>query len=93
MFNANLKRGSMELLILSALDGRGVPELLELLKGWLELDMEELRLAIPATEGKLLAYCHSHGRVLSQEMEGETVALTVRIPAKDAAPLQEFRKG
>lgn len=78
---------------LSALDGRGVPELLELLKEWLELDMEELQLAIPATEGKLLAYCHSHGHVLSQKMNGETVELALRIPAKDAAPLQGFKKG
>jgi len=77
---------------LSALDGRGVPELLDLLRKWLELDMEELELAIPASDGRMLAYCHSHGHVLAQSMDGETVRVTVRMSAKDTVPLELFKR-
>jgi len=72
---------------ISALTGQGLDELLELLSRWSAQGMTELTLMIPASDGKTLAYCHAHGRVLSQEMIGETIRLTVRMSPKHAAKL------
>jgi len=74
----------------SALTGAGLDELLQLLSKWCEMDMQEFTLKLPASDGKSLAYCHEHGRVLSQELEGDQLKLTVRMTAKHAGKLAAF---
>jgi len=70
---------------ISALTGEGMDELLSLLSQWKEQGMQELTLTIPAGDGKTLAWCHAHGHVLSQEVEGDAIRLTVRMTPKHAA--------
>jgi len=72
---------------LSALTGQGTSELLSLLSKWREQGMTELTLMIPVSDGKTLAWCHAHGHVLSQELEGETIRITVRMSPKYAAQI------
>ena len=64
---------------LSAVSGEGVDELLALLRDWLESSMQSVELRIPASDGKSLAWCHAHGRILHQEHDGEEMLLTVRL--------------
>jgi len=69
----------------SALTGQGVEELLLLLRQWCESGMQELTIRLPAADGKRLAYCHQHGRVLEQHLEGGEMVLKLRISARHAA--------
>jgi len=69
----------------SALTGAGLDELLQLLSKWYEQDMQEFTLQLPASDGKTLAYCHAHGRVLEQKVKGEQLTVTVRMSPKHAA--------
>ncbi len=70
---------------ISALTGEGSDELLKLLSDWCEQDSEEFRLQIPLSDGKTLAYCHAHGRVLEKKVEGDQLMLTVRMSPRHAS--------
>ncbi|MFC1542882.1 GTPase HflX, partial [Pseudomonadota bacterium] len=69
----------------SALTGEGIDQLLKLLSEWCEQDCEEFTLQLPLSDGKTLAYCHAHGRVLEQRVEGDQLMLTVRMSSKHAS--------
>lgn len=69
----------------SALTGAGLDELLQLLSKWCEQTMQEFTLQLPASDGKTLAYCHEHGRVLEQKLKGDQLTLTVRMSPKHAS--------
>ena len=64
---------------LSAATGKGVDELLTLLRDWLESHMTEMQLRIPASNGRALAWCHANGRVLDQQHDGDDMLLTIRM--------------
>jgi len=64
---------------LSAATGKGVDELLTLLRDWLESHMTQTQLRIPAANGRALAWCHANGRVLEQQHDGDDMLLTVRM--------------
>jgi len=72
----------------SALTGEGVDELRALLRRWLETRMVERRLVVAASDGRTLAWCHEHGRVLHRRQEGGRIHLSVRLPAAAAARLE-----
>ena len=72
----------------SALTGEGIDELLKLLSVWCEQDSEEFTLQIPLSDGKTVAYCHAHGRVLSQKVENDQLMLTVRMSSKHASKVR-----
>jgi len=73
---------------LSALTGTGIDTLLGLLRDWLENGTEEYALAIPAGDGKTIAYCHAHGRVVEQRLDDDVVHLRVRMSPKYASRLK-----
>lgn len=77
---------------LSAVSGVGVDELLGLLRDWLESSMQSVELRIPASEGKALAWCHAHGRILHQEHDGEEMLLTVRLSRAALGRIQSMLK-
>ena len=66
----------------SALTGEGVDVLLDLVEERLNRDRAAFRLAVPSTEGELLAWLYRSAEVLGREDRDETVALDVRIPPK-----------
>ncbi len=73
---------------LSALTGVGIDALMDVLRDWLEAQMEEVTLTVDATDGKTLAYCHAHGRVLHQRCSGGVVKITVRLSPASSARLK-----
>jgi GTP-binding protein HflX len=73
---------------LSARSGMGVEALLSLLRDWLESGSEEYVWSIPAADGKSIAYCHAHGRVLEQRVEGDMMHLRVRMSPRHAAAVR-----
>jgi len=61
--------------------------LLQLLSKWCELAMQEFTLHLPASDGKTLAYCHEHGRVVEQKLEGDQLILTVHMSPRYASKI------
>jgi len=47
-------------------------------------------MAVPASGGETLAFCHRVGRVLRQECNGDVIALTVRLPVSRTAAVARF---
>ena len=74
--------------LISAVTGEGVPELLSLLEKSLAKERLELKIDIPVADGALLAYLYRVGEVL-ERFDGETFCrLCVRLDAADAAKLK-----
>ncbi len=70
---------------MSALDGTGVDDLLGLLGTWYEHGLIEMDLRLDHGDGKSLAFCHEHGRVISKQADEGSLRLRVRLSARDAA--------
>ena len=70
---------------ISAVTGEGTDLLLKLLSDWCEQDSQEFSLQIPLSDGKTLAYCYAHGRVLEKKVEGDQLILTVRMSPRHAS--------
>ncbi|MCF7822064.1 MAG: GTPase HflX [Mariprofundaceae bacterium] len=73
---------------ISALTGEGTDLLLKLLSDWCEQDSQEFSLQVPLSDGKTLAYCHAHGRVLEQKVEGDQLMLKVRMASRHASKVR-----
>jgi GTP-binding protein HflX len=65
---------------LSAVGGRGVPELLSRIEGLLRPLAPLVRLRIPYANGGALALCYARGRVLARSDEPSGVRLDVELP-------------
>jgi len=70
---------------LSALNGSGVDTLLALLARWYEQGMVRMNLRLAHTDGRALAFCHGHGRVVSRVVHDDALEVCVRLSARDAA--------
>jgi len=75
---------------LSAITGEGVEDLTQLLRDWMEAGMETMQLTIALSDGKTLAYCHQYGRILSQDVQDDSLSVVVKIPAKYVEKLAAF---
>ncbi len=75
--------GAEDVAVISALSGEGVDELLEQLGRMLTGAARTVEIALPASDGRRLAWLHAHGEVLSEEDDetGERL-VTVRLDAK-----------
>ncbi|QDH15370.1 GTPase HflX [Oecophyllibacter saccharovorans] len=72
-------------IVISALDGEGLPDLLEALDAYMTRTMVEAIIHVPMTEGSALAWLYEHGEVL-ERVEGETgLELRVRLFQPDHA--------
>ncbi|MDA0220201.1 MAG: GTPase HflX [Proteobacteria bacterium] len=74
---------------ISAVTGRGVDNLLEMLDARLRTGRRIVTLDIPVTDGRTLSYLYSHGEVLERTDGEESVRLKVSL---DAADLSRFEK-
>jgi len=70
---------------MSALNGTGVDDLLGLLGTWYEQGLIEMKLKLGHGDGRGLAFCHEHGRVISKKTGKSSMRLHVRLSARDAA--------
>ncbi|TPW34203.1 GTPase HflX [Oecophyllibacter saccharovorans] len=72
-------------IVISALDGEGLPDLLEALDAYMTRTMVEAIIHVPMTEGSALAWLYEHGEVL-ERVESETgLELRVRLFQPDHA--------
>ncbi|HXH72380.1 MAG TPA: GTPase HflX [Mariprofundaceae bacterium] len=71
----------------SAVSGEGLDELTGLLRDWLEQDMQEHVFRLSVSDGRTLAYCHQHGRIVGQEVHDDVLQLTVRMSDKAASKI------
>jgi len=75
--------------LVSALTGEGIEELLRRMDGALPVDpMVTLSLRMPMTEGRTLALVHALGRVLRSEVEDSHMLLDAEVPVSIARRLR-----
>lgn len=72
-------------IVISALDGDGVPDLLEALDAHMTRSMVEATLELPVTDGAALAWLYEHGEVLERTEREDGIALHVRLFPADRA--------
>ncbi len=68
-----------DVVTISALEGWGIDELVQLVGRQLQAGSEVHRLKVAAADGPRLAWLHAHGEVIDQRFEGETIHLSVRL--------------
>jgi GTP-binding protein HflX len=75
--------------LVSALTGEGIDELLRRIDGALPTDpLVSLSLRLPLSQGRTLALIHALGRVLRSEVEDEDMLLDVEVPVSIARRLR-----
>ena len=89
-----MSRGSRDRqrVALSALTGEGCQALLATIDRWLESDIRPVRLDIPLTDGKTLAWIYRHGEVLGRRDDAEAAHLSVRLSEADIARLRHQQR-
>lgn len=74
----------------SAVTGQGIEELLEAIRHRLQADWETVKIEVPASDGRRLAWLHAHGDVTEQHLTEETWTLTVKLRASDLAAWRQM---
>jgi GTPase len=77
---------------LSAVTGEGCERLLAIIDRRLDGDTRPVRLDIPLTDGKTLAWIYSHGKVLGRRDDDEAAHLSVRLSEADVARLRHHQR-
>jgi GTP-binding protein HflX len=88
--NQALRNG--ENVVLSAVTGEGCDALLGLLDRRLESAIRAVRLDVPLTDGKTLAWIYRHGEVLGRRDDNEAAHLSVRLSEPDIARLRHHQR-
>jgi GTP-binding protein HflX len=76
-------------MVVSAITGEGLPELLAALDARLSANLEIVSYAIPSQDGARLAWLYRHGEVIERADEDGDVRVTVRISASDRARFEQ----
>ncbi len=77
-----------DVIAISALTGEGIDRLREAISASLTAGSQVHRLSLPAGEGERLAWLHSRGEVLEQQVDGDTLQLAVRLSPDNWARFQ-----
>ena len=77
---------------LSAITGEGFEDLLALIDRHLDNEICSIRLDIPLTDGKTLAWVYRHGEVLDRRDDDEAAHLSVRLSEADIARLHHHQR-
>jgi GTPase len=77
---------------LSAITGEGCEAFLALVDRRLANEVRAVRLDIPLTDGKTLAWVYRHGEVLGRRDDGEAAHLSVRLSEADIARLRHQQR-
>ncbi|HST37705.1 MAG TPA: GTPase HflX [Allosphingosinicella sp.] len=78
--------------VLSALTGEGVSELLAAASERLRKDAKVREITLSAGDGELIAWLHANGEVLTHDYEGLETRFAVRLSDKDWARFQAWRR-
>jgi GTP-binding protein HflX len=76
----------------SAVMGEGCEALLALIDRRLDDDVHRVRLDVPLTDGKTLAWIYRHGEVLGRRDDNEEAHLSVRLSESDIARLRHQQR-
>ena len=88
------RRNASPPVLVSALTGTGVPELLGMIDARFAANDVLVAIVVPAVEGRLLAWLYEHTDVVSREADDEGAAhVTVRVPADKRHQLDQQLKG
>jgi GTP-binding protein HflX len=85
---ANQTRRNDEVVLVSAATGEGCEALLRRLDRRLDVGIHAVRLDIPLSDGKTLAWIYAHGEVVGRRDDNEAAHLSVRLSEAD---LSRFR--
>jgi GTPase len=77
---------------LSAATGEGCEALLALIDRRLQSDIRPIRLDVPLSDGKTLAWIYRHGEVLGRRDDSEAAHLSVRLSEADIARLRHQQR-
>ena len=77
-----------DVVAISALSGEGIDRLGNAISAELTAGSEIHRLRLPASEGERLAWLHSRGEVLDQQVDGDMLQLAVRLSPDNWARFQ-----
>ena len=77
-----------DVIAISALTGEGMDRLREVISAKLTAGSEIHRLRLPMSEGERLAWLHSRGEVIDQQMDGDVMQLAVRLSPDNWARFQ-----
>jgi len=89
---ANHARRNSQSAVLSAATGEGCDTLLELIDNRLEAATRPVRLDIPLSDGRTLAWIYRHGEVLGRRDDDEAAHLSVRLSEADIARLHNHQR-
>ncbi|HKS89169.1 MAG TPA: GTPase HflX [Stellaceae bacterium] len=88
----NQAQRNSQTVALSAATGEGCGALLGLLDGRLEEGARAVRLDVPLSDGKTLAWIYAHGEVLGRRDDGEAAHLSVRLSDADLGRLRHRQR-
>jgi GTP-binding protein HflX len=83
---------NLQSVALSAATGEGCGALLDLLDRRLGHDTHLVRLDVPLSDGKTLAWIYRRGEVLGRRDDNEAAHISARLPAEDIARLRHQRR-
>jgi GTP-binding protein HflX len=88
----NQAQRNTEAVALSAVTGEGCGGLLRLIEGRLEAGVRSVRLDVPLSDGRTLAWIYAHGEVLGRRDDGEAAHLSVRLSDADLGRLRHRQR-
>jgi GTP-binding protein HflX len=88
----NQTQRNIETVALSAATGEGCGGLIRLFDGRLETGARAVRLDVPLSDGKTLAWIYQHGEVLGRRDDAEAAHLSVRLSEADLGRLRHRQR-
>jgi GTPase len=88
----NQSRHNEEIVPLSAVTGEGCDALLRLIEARLDQAAQPVRLDIPLSDGKTLAWVYAHAEVLGRRDDSEAAHLSVRLSEADLGRLRHRQR-
>lgn len=85
----NRQKRDHNLVVISALSGQGVDNLLARIDEKLQEKGALIQVTIPVSEGEILAWCYRQGVIVDRQDDGEEIHLTLRLTAEEKSKLME----
>jgi GTP-binding protein HflX len=87
-----VERRNTDTVALSAVTGEGCDRLVQLVDGRLDAGLRAVRLDVPLSDGRTLAWIYAHGEVLGRRDDGEAAHLSVRLSEADLGRLRHRQR-
>ena len=88
----NQAQRNAETVALSAATGEGCSRLLQVIDRRFEEDVQAVRLDVPLSDGKTLAWIYAHGEVLGRRDDADSAHLSVRLSEADLGRLRHRQR-